>query len=140
MLRLVNLGICSALSKFESQILMYKQDTEFLFFLQNFFFVNKARILLLFTYVFYFMFQLNFASSVDNFIYEHIESDYLVCHESFCQRNDSLHYLYTNTKLKLCLHIIEFLPVYLFNDLISNIQIFGHFFKWHHENYFSHVK
>lgn len=75
------------------------------------------------------MFQLNFASSDDNFIYEYIESDYLVCHESFCQRNDFLHYLYTNTKLKLCLHIIEFLPVYLFNDLTSNIQILVTFFN-----------
>ena len=39
----------NALSIFESQILSYKQDTEF----ENLCFVNKARALLWFTYVFY---------------------------------------------------------------------------------------
>lgn len=42
--RMVNMGIFNTLSKLESQILSYKQDTEF----EILCFVNKARVLLLF--------------------------------------------------------------------------------------------
>lgn len=52
------MGNFNALSKFESQILSYKQDADF----QNPCFVNKARALLWFTYVFYwYMSQSNVA-------------------------------------------------------------------------------
>ena len=65
-----NMGIFNALSKFESQILSYKQDTEFGILC----FVNKAWALLLFKYVFYwYKFQSNVASSIDNIFYKHIE-------------------------------------------------------------------
>lgn len=47
--RMVNMGIFNALSKLESQILSYKQDTEF----ESLCFVNKAQTLLWFTNVFY---------------------------------------------------------------------------------------
>lgn len=43
--------------------------------------LKKAQALLLFSCVGnWYMLQIN----VDNFIYEHIESEYLVCHESRC--------------------------------------------------------
>lgn len=40
--RMVNMGIFNALSKLESQILSYKQDTEF----EILCFVNKARLVI----------------------------------------------------------------------------------------------
>lgn len=88
---MVNMGIFNALSKLESQILSYKQDTEF----EIPCFVNKARVLLLFKR-FVFKFQSMFLSSVDNIIYNYIESVHLACHESFCQRNGNFCTLFAN--------------------------------------------
>lgn len=38
-------------------------------------------------YVYWYKFQLNVACFIDNIIYEHDESVYLVCQESFGQRS-----------------------------------------------------
>lgn len=106
MFRMVNMGIFDALSKFESQILSYKQDVEF----EILCFVIKARMLL---------------SSVDNINYKHIKSVYLVYHESFCQINgNSILFIICKKKNKrheLCLHNSEFLPLYLSYNLTTNI-------------------
>lgn len=79
---MVSMGIFNTLLKFENQLLSYKQDTEFKILC----FVNIAQALLLFMCHIALSFNQMF-SSVDDIIYEHIESVYLVCHESFCQRN-----------------------------------------------------
>lgn len=76
-----NIGIVHASPKFESQKMIYKQDTEFEIFssLANCFHLYFIGI----------NFNHMFLSSVDNFIDEHIKSVQLtiVCHEQFCQRN-----------------------------------------------------
>lgn len=65
----------NVLSKFENQILNYKQHTEF----QILCFVNKTRVLLLFTFVLYwYKFKSDVASSVDDIICGPIESVYKV--------------------------------------------------------------
>lgn len=85
MFRMVSMGIFNTLLKFENQLLSYKQDTEFKILC----FVNIAQALLLFMCHIALSFNQMLFSSVDDIIYEHIESVYLVCHESFCQRNGS---------------------------------------------------
>lgn len=68
-----------------------------------------------------FKFQLNVLSFVDDIVYKHIVSVYLVCDESFCQRNCiflTLRFVYiTMIFLFLCLAC----------NLISNIQILANY-------------
>lgn len=65
-------------------------------------------------------------SYVDNIIYQHVESVFIVCNTSICQRNGNcftLHYLYTNNiRLELSLHNNEFLPPYLACNLTHSIH------------------
>lgn len=80
LLCLENIGIFNALLTFENQMLCYEQDNE----LEILCFENKARVLLMFTYVLYwfnsikccFLFQ-------KNIFHEHIESMLLVRNYSF---------------------------------------------------------
>lgn len=66
-----NISKCYAASKFESQILRYRQDTEF----ENFGLVNKDLVLLVFTHVLYwYTFQRNVLLLLITYMYEHIES------------------------------------------------------------------
>lgn len=71
-------------SKFESQILRYKQGTE----LDVLCYVHETRVLLLF-YIqlcgIGIEFQSNVAFLVNNIIYKHIGSVYFVWNELFCQ-------------------------------------------------------
>lgn len=56
MSKMVNMGFVNDSSKFENQILSYKQDIEF----DIHYFVNKAQVLLFFTYMLYWCkFQFN---------------------------------------------------------------------------------
>lgn len=72
------MGILNDLPKFESQILSNKQDKEF----EILYYVNKARVLLLFGYVLdWYKFQSNDVFFVIDIIYERI----YICHESYCQ-------------------------------------------------------
>lgn len=63
---------------------------------------------------------------VDEIIYEHLESVYLVCFNLFCQRNGyffTLHHLWIKLRLELCLHNNDFFPPYLDCNWSSKIQI-----------------
>ena len=84
MFRMVDRGTFNALTKFESQILSYKQDTEFKILC----FVNKARVQLLYTNVLcWYMFQYNAAFCFNNATHKHTEAVYLFYHKLFCQRS-----------------------------------------------------
>lgn len=84
MFRMVNKNIFNALSKFESQIWRKNGVTV----IRILCFVNKARVLLLFTYVLYLKsVNIMLLFVVDRIIYENIESVYFVYHKLFCLRN-----------------------------------------------------
>lgn len=76
MFRMDDMGTFEVFSKFKSHILSYKQDAEF----ENLCFVNKARASLWFTCVYH-------------IINEHIESVYLICHESFGQKKVNQYFI-----------------------------------------------
>lgn len=78
------MGIFNSSSKFESQILNYKQDTEF----EIICFGNKAQLSLVIVYIqcMFYWYKFPSNSSVNNIIHVHIESVYLVYHELFCQK------------------------------------------------------
>lgn len=83
----INMVILNALSTFECQMLIFKQDTGFGILC----FVNKPQALLLFVFrLISIRLKKILISSVDNVIYEHNKSIYLACHASFCQRNSIL--------------------------------------------------
>lgn len=84
MYRIINMGIVSGSSKFETQISNYKQGTEFeilSFYKQSFsgYCLHMCCIGISFNYKYCFLLFIIL------FII-HIESDYIVCRESFCQR------------------------------------------------------
>lgn len=74
MSRMVNMGIVPVSSKFESLILSYKRVTE----VRNLCSVNKARVMLMITYLLYwYEFQSNVAACCNQIIYEPSEPVYL---------------------------------------------------------------
>lgn len=71
-----------------------------------------------------------FLSSVDNIIYEYIESVHLACQESFCQRNGNFFTLFANNyesfvyitmNSHFCISLIT---------LLLNIQILVNHSRW----------
>lgn len=77
---MVNMDTSKALWKIKSQVLSYKQETEFAFIC----FVKKACNCM---YPFSVNFNQILLSFVDNIFYERIESVNLVCQESHCRKN-----------------------------------------------------
>lgn len=98
---MINMSNFNASSKFECQIPSYKLDTKF----EILCFANKARVLLLLTYVLnWYKFQSNVTFFCYHYNNESIESVHLVCHESYWHRNGN------------------FFPLHLYNTRASYTQ------------------
>lgn len=92
--RIVNIDVFNSLTKFESQISSYKRVAE----VRILCFVNKARVLLIFTYLLYwYKVQSNVAVFCNNFFYEPSESVCLV-YTSYFDKEMAISLLYSIRK------------------------------------------